>query len=91
MSEDSNNFLLFRWLKRQQEEAEQYAKERAEIRNKEDNQYYINYLKHILVLRRYNKKELIILLNLIRWNMEGRNFTDSQRSVIGMLYCKYTY
>ena len=89
MSEDANNFLLFKWLKRQQEEAERYAKERAEIRNKEDDDYYVNYLKHILITRKYNKKELVILLNLVRWNMEGRNFTDAQRSVIGVMYSKY--
>jgi hypothetical protein len=89
MEEKEVSFTLLRWLKVQREKEEAYQQKRAEIRCKEDNEYYVKYLAFIVVSGKYNKREGVMLFSLVKWNQEGRNFTDGQRSLIGGLYAKY--
>jgi hypothetical protein len=87
--QEENNFLLFRWLKLQQEKEEQHQRQLAITRNKEDNEHYVRYLASIVTTGKYNKREGTLIFSLVKWNQEGRNYTDAQRSAIGEMYCKY--
>ncbi len=89
MQEKEVSFTLLRWLKIQREKEEEYQQNLAILRNKEDNEYYVKYLASIVVSGKYNKREGVMLFSLVKWNQEGRNFTDGQRSLIGGLYAKH--
>jgi hypothetical protein len=79
-----NNYALIAWIKKQQEK-EQAHREKNVIKRNEDDGLYLEMIG--MILHKVNHKQQIILLNLARAKMEGKNLTDGQRSFItGLFY-----
>lgn len=90
MSEDTNMFMLIRWIKKQQELELQYQQNMVQQRRREDVEYFFEYMKQLV--KHYNKlnsKEKLMLVSFVRQHENCYNFTDKQRSAIGVMYAKY--
>jgi hypothetical protein len=81
---DDKNFALIAWIKKEQEKERSHQEKKALTRDDEDKLY----LEMIgMILHKVNHKQQIILLNLARIKMEGKNLSDGQRSFItGLFY-----
>lgn len=88
MSED-NNYLLFRWIKKQQEKAELHQQQMI-VKNAKDDEEFIKLIK-VLTTKwgKVKRKDQSVVLSLLEWKDSGKNFSVNQRGMITGLYLRY--
>jgi len=84
---DDNNFALFAWIKKDQEERRRHTEKMA-LKYAEDDKHYLN-LIGVLVKLKLSNKEKIFLNSLLSHKKDGRNWSNAQRSAIAGMYYKH--
>jgi hypothetical protein len=82
-------FALIRWIKRQQEEAEQHRLA-TNARNWREDEQFLRYLSFLArEWGRLKTRDRQIVASFMAWRKNGRNYTPNQRSTMAALLMKY--
>lgn len=78
---------LANWIKAQEEDKRKHAEKMA-IKNSEDDKQFLAMMKPLLGSE-LKQKERIMLLSMLRFKKEHKNWSPAQRSVIANLFYKH--
>jgi hypothetical protein len=82
-------FALMRWIKAQLEKEEKHQTYWA-LKNAVNDQHFLFYLSMLAQgWTKLSKPEQMMVRRFTEWKYEGRNFSPSQKSVIGGMYAKH--
>ena len=86
---DELDFGLFAWIKKQQQEQEEWE-ESQRYNNQLIDKEYVTLLSQLVnKFPEMKMKDRIVFSNLAKYKQEGKNFSPAQRSVIANLFYKH--